>query len=336
MKTGRFGFTLIELLVAIAIIMLLIAISLPALAAAREAARRTQCINNLRQIGLAMHEYHDQHGSLPPGVKGCCWGTWILFILPFMEQENLYNSWNFVGDNRYDQSAQDGQFRYGGAANLTVSATRIETYQCPSDAGNRTGVEPRTVRSQNYVVNFGNTITSQPPFYLYRGARMPFLGAPFTDMGAPNLDVVATSEHGEKPGSVSFSDLSDGMSSTMLVSELIVGRDGDRRGFSWWGYAAQFTALNPPNSSSPDVLISPDDCGDVPPNPPCAGATGERDDDVYMGLGPTNAPRSMHAGGVNAGLADGSIRFLRNAINPQVFQALSSTHGNEIVSADSY
>ena len=81
----RLGFTLIELLVVIAIIAVLIALLLPAVQSAREAARRAQCTNNLKQIGLAMHNYHDQQGTLPPGVKGCCWGTWLVFVLPYIE-----------------------------------------------------------------------------------------------------------------------------------------------------------------------------------------------------------------------------------------------------------
>ena len=133
MNVVRVGFTLIEVLVVIAVLAILVAIVLPAVPAARETARRIQCSNNLRQIGLAMHDYHDQQGSLPPGVKGCCWGTWLLFILPNLEQESLFNAWNFVGDNRYDQSVQGGLFRYAGAANTTVTSSHIETYYCPSD-----------------------------------------------------------------------------------------------------------------------------------------------------------------------------------------------------------
>src|SRR3982751_5576547 len=89
------GFTLIELLVVIAIIAVLIALLLPAVQAAREAARRIQCTNNLKQIGLAVHNYGDSLGSLPPGASGCCNGTWQAFILPYMEQGALSNSYNF-------------------------------------------------------------------------------------------------------------------------------------------------------------------------------------------------------------------------------------------------
>ncbi len=189
MNRCRVGFTLLELLVLIAVIAILAALLLPAVPAAREAARRTQCTNNLKQIGLAMHEYHDQQGSLPPGAKGCCWGTWLLFILPNIEQGGLFNSWNFVGDNRYDQTVQDGMFRYGGADNTTVTTSRLETYYCPTDPSNRSLAGGDGVTSQNYVVNFGNTISNQSPIYLYHGTKLPFLGAPFTDMGAPDANV---------------------------------------------------------------------------------------------------------------------------------------------------
>src|SRR4051812_19719668 len=134
MRNRRRGFTLIELLVVIAIIAVLISLLLPAVQSAREAARRAQCTNNLKQIGIAMHSYHDQQGSLPPGMKGCCWGTWLIFVLPQIEQTQMYNAWNTYGNDRYSNA--DGDFRYGGAVNLTVTRSRISTYYCPSDPNN--------------------------------------------------------------------------------------------------------------------------------------------------------------------------------------------------------
>src|SRR5512142_416688 len=97
--TSTRGFTLIELLVVIAIIAVLIALLLPAVQSAREAARRAQCVNNLKQIGLAVHNYHDANLTFPPARKGCCWGTWNIFILPYVEQTSGFNAWNSYGNN---------------------------------------------------------------------------------------------------------------------------------------------------------------------------------------------------------------------------------------------
>src|SRR5215469_12791193 len=131
---SRRAFTLIELLVVIAIIAVLIALLLPAVQAAREAARRIQCTNNLKQIGLAVHNYESSNGCLPPGYKDCCWGTWVMFVLPHLEQGSAYNSYNFVGGpNAYDVN---GLFRYEGAVNTTVTANRINAMTCPSSPEN--------------------------------------------------------------------------------------------------------------------------------------------------------------------------------------------------------
>jgi prepilin-type N-terminal cleavage/methylation domain-containing protein/prepilin-type processing-associated H-X9-DG protein len=338
MRHRRLGFTLIELLVVIAIIAVLIALLLPAVQAAREAARRMQCTNNLKQVGLAMHSYHDVNGSLPPGAKGCCWGTWIVYILPFIEQGNIFNAWNSTGDSRYPSNTPT----YGDPVNRTVTSARITTYYCPTDPNNLNlaGGAGWPVTSQNYVVNFGNTITNQVP-YRYNGVLIPYLGAPFSDMGAPATDLVFRVEASSVAGSVNFAGIPDGLSNTMLTSEVLVGTSAspnlDLRGFSYWGYGAQFTGLNGPNTTSPDVMESPSNCVNAFPNPPCAVATaGLSTGGVYTGLGMINNPRSKHPGGVNTGLADGSVRFFKNSVNVLIFRALASTKGGEVISSDSY
>jgi prepilin-type N-terminal cleavage/methylation domain-containing protein len=92
------GFTLIELLVVIAIIAVLIALMLPAVQAAREAARRSQCVNNLKQLGLAVMNYESTHGALPPGTKYQVWGSWMLFVLPYLEKGAQFNSYNLMAE----------------------------------------------------------------------------------------------------------------------------------------------------------------------------------------------------------------------------------------------
>jgi prepilin-type N-terminal cleavage/methylation domain-containing protein len=133
----RRGFTLIELLVVIAIIAVLIALLLPAVQSAREAARRAQCTNNLKQIGIAMHNYHDQMGIFAPGAIGGNWGntgmSWRVMILPQMEQNPAYNNFNFIVTLGSGLSAQD---------NATIFYTVFTAFLCPSDAQHDNGFLP--------------------------------------------------------------------------------------------------------------------------------------------------------------------------------------------------
>ena len=322
MHPERRGFTLIELLVVIGIVGVLGALLLPAVQAAREAARRAQCTNNLRQISLAMHQYHDVQNVLPPGKKGCCWGTWLVFVLPYLEQQPLFSAWNSLGSNAPGfPSDFDLDLRYFGVANRTVTSTSVSTYLCPSDLRNA----PITAEmngmmysctSQNYAVNFGNSIQLQIDFQDVR-----FAGAPFVDIGSPLTDSM-------QPGKrcVGFASLKDGMSTTLMASEVVVGQGRDLRGFSWWGDAAAFEAYLAPNSSFPDILFSPYYCIDAAPNPPCAGTTTALPDNY--------AARSRHPGGVNVNMADGSVRFVKNSLSIRTWRALSTTQGGEIVSSD--
>ncbi len=344
----RSGFTLIELLVVIAIIAVLIALLLPAVQAAREAARRAQCVNNLKQIGLAMHNYESANSVFPPGARGCCWGTWLVAVLPFVEQQALYNAWNSAGNNTVGlpQSTYDLPFRYSGAANITVTSSRVNAYACPSDGGNTNapgyGSLGKTVTSQNYMVNFGNLNSSQGtltgtasllPYITLNGIQYGFLGAPFGDIGSPNPDGPFGSMKGAAiRHTVAFAQIQDGLSNTMMTSECVVGQSAtkkDLRGFSWWAWAAMFTGWLTPNTSSPDTMQAGSYCNyPFAQNPPCSGP-----DPV---LGVMNAARSRHPGGVNSGFCDGSVRFIKNSVNPITYRAISSTHGGEVVSADAY
>jgi prepilin-type processing-associated H-X9-DG protein len=288
-----------------------------------------------------MHNYHDSQGSLPPGVKGCCWGTWLNFILPYIEGSNLFNAYNYAGNDRLENMGiQNGQFRYGGPVNTTVSFTRVNSYLCPSDPNNLNlpGGSGWPVTTHNYVVNFGNTITNQPAYYLWNNIKVPFLGAPFTDMGAPDADITGYAGPNTN-GTVTFGGIPDGLSNTMLCTEILIGQGWNLHGFSWWGYAPQFTGLYPPNATQPDVMQFASYCsGGNPQGVLCVGATGTQSSGgLYSGgLGMNNIPRSKHAGGVNVGLADGSVRFIKNTVNIYTFQALSSAKGGESIGSDTY
>ncbi|MGP0063279.1 MAG: DUF1559 domain-containing protein [Isosphaeraceae bacterium] len=199
---------------------------------------------------------------------------------------------------------------------LLVLSGGLAVYLCPSDLTNApisaaiNGVT-YACTSQNYAVNFGNTSVLQAEFQ-----DIPFLGAPFVDIGSPLGDYRRPAR-----ATVGFNAIIDGLSNTLLASEVVVGQGLDLRGFSWWGDAATFEAFSPPNSSFPDVLFSPLYCINQSPNPPCTTAT--------TALPEMYAARSRHAEGVNAAKADGSVQFVKNSINFQTWRALSSAAGAE-------
>jgi prepilin-type N-terminal cleavage/methylation domain-containing protein len=313
----RQGFTLIELVVVIAIVAVLIALLLPAVQAARGASRRIQCSNNLKQIALAMSNYHDAVGTLPPGRKGWGWGTWQMYILPYLEQSALYNSYNQMGDSVNDVTL-DSLLLYMGPVNRTVTTMRLNTLTCPSDTPNAPLEE---VTSHNYACNYGNTELYQE---VYGG--VPFGGAPFTDIGADPTH--------QTPGqpTARFANITDGTSNTALAAEVVQGHGADLRGFTWYGPSSGFTAYIGPNSKSPDVLTLPEQC--VYPyetNPPCSYENAP-------GAGPSvvMAARSRHPGGVLVVLGDGSVRFIKDSIDLATWRALSTSRGGEVISADSY
>jgi prepilin-type N-terminal cleavage/methylation domain-containing protein/prepilin-type processing-associated H-X9-DG protein len=347
---ARRGFTLIELLVVIAIIAVLISLLLPAVQSAREAARRAQCVNNLKQIGLGMHNYESTNSCLPQGMRGCCWGSWLIAVLPYVEQQALFNAWNANGNNSGQAGYVDGQLRYAGVCNITVTSARVSAYMCPSDPngllktgiGQTLGTQRFDVTSQNYVVNFGNITMQQGSpvggtFQKYfvdpdTNIRTDFGGAPFGDVGAPFPDISTGAGQGATGGTVTFGMIPDGLSNTMITSETLVGQSGptlDLRGFSHWAYAANFSGYYPPNTTKPDWMQSAGYCNwpNIRSNPPCIG-------------GPNNlviiAPRSKHPGGVNVGMGDGSVKFVKNTVNPLVFQGISTTRGGEVISADAF
>jgi prepilin-type N-terminal cleavage/methylation domain-containing protein len=302
-RIGRAGFTLIELLVVIAIIAVLIALLLPAVQSAREAARRIQCTNNLKQLGLALHNYHDVHGRFAPGSIQVTVNTityrqpFITSLLPFLEQANVSNSFNF--NLSFEQNA-----------NMTTRAVRIGGFDCPSDqqvvfvnnGGNVTDVKG------SYGVNWGqNTYGDQispAPFFLNYGA--------------------------------SFAEISDGTSNTYLMSELIQlphppGQPVDtidRRGRVWSDQPSshQITSRNAPNTQVPDYGAC---YHGTDPKAPC---------DRHLGDPLTHylSARGKHPGGVNTLIGDGSVRFIKDSINLDTWRALGSKAGSEIVSSDSF
>jgi len=317
----RKGFTLIELLVVIAIIAILIGLLLPAVQKVREAAARMQCSNNLKQLGLAMHTFHDAEGRLPPKTaNGCCWGTWIIPVMPYIEQGNAYALYQNYGGTDTVASGVPAPTpagatppRYAGAPNNTnVNGRRYKTYSCPSDKDN----VPigSNLPNYNYAVVTGNGSTASvaagpgtaPAGYVAKAG-----------MFDPSITEVVYKAGGKK---VKLTDVTDGLSNTIMIGEIRQGQGSDLRGFTMWGDAAGCSTWYTPNSTALDV-ISQNCTSDPTGGMPCTTGTPL----VF-------AMRSRHTGGVNACMGDGGVRFISNTIDPIVFLWLGSSDDGVVAS----
>lgn len=313
-KKFKIGFTLVELLVVIAIIGILVAILLPAVQAAREAARRMACSNNVHQVALSIHNYHDANRALPPGNYQNR-RSWMLAIMPFVEEAALFGAYD-VSKDAYDP------------INLkNVTTKRLASFTCPSEDPQVITMPPSygsyKFTKHSYVANYGNTgfINSAPPPQTYNGVT--FRGAPFGETA-----VAANSRL------IRFKHITDGLSKTFLVGEAIQTRektssdDTDCRGLTWiGGGCTSFMTLLSPNSTEPDVVTvaAQVPCpGAIPPNPPCTN-------EILGTRHVTSAARSWHPGGVHVAMCDGSTHFVADEVNIDTWRALSTTTGGEII-----
>src|SRR5262249_39771263 len=247
-----------------------------------------------------MHNYHDSQKTLPAGVgpHGCCWGTWMVLILPYIEQEPMFREYQNWGGN--DTSGP----RYGEKPNtIKVTSFRLSTMTCPSDMPNAPIGNPK-ITSHNIAVNYGNTSFFQSSIPLPPNPpALRFGGAPFTcytGSVSPDYEEKNGPKAGHMGKPVPFADIHDGLSGTLLLAEVVQGQGDDLRGFSWWGGGSGFVAYIAPNSSEPDVVTGGTCRSLVNNNPPCVVASTETRPRL-MGA------RSRHPGGVNAALCDGHV-----------------------------
>jgi len=357
----RRGFTLIELLVVIAIIAVLIALLLPAVQSAREAARRSQCVNNLKQIGLAIHNYHSTNDALPPGGQvrsggkaagynyggaqdGPAWSDgpqnfgMKVRLLPYMEQQPLYNAvnmqvtaiWGVDGKNPY---TKDGEYM-----NSTVMMTKVSSFVCPSDGNIPGGNEP-----QSYGVSYANN----------QGLNR------YNSNWASSGPTYFQGDDGGLNKLRSFATITDGTSNTVMFSEWVKGKG-----------ANVVIGLNIVYQNGPGVDKVPQTVvgnqGNLQLSQLCQNTPLDRNNiwdyrgEVWMmqdsgrgggyyhimtpnkkscnccGIDTIVGSSSYHPGGVNCLMLDGSVKFIKDTVSPTTWFALGTVDWGETISSDAY
>jgi prepilin-type N-terminal cleavage/methylation domain-containing protein/prepilin-type processing-associated H-X9-DG protein len=357
---ARSAFTLIELLVVIAIIAILIALLVPAVQKVREAAARAQCQNNLKQIGLALHGYHDSNKGLPPGCttdaapfgSGGGWGSsWMVYILPHIEQDNIYKQWQFIGANSGYTNANNRAISTGGtpagkdvlppAGTLGTTGLVISIYRCPSS--------PLPMFAQN-----GALKVMQPNYVGISGAaNEALMGTGYTESRINTSAGAINCCGGGGPASfggvlfrgsrIKLTDITDGTSNTLVVSEhsdWMSASDGGKR---QWTAAGLYGWSMGTNSNTANSGTSGDNrqfnCTTVryrinlKTGWSTNGGTGTQSGDCTVGvcydLGNNIPLNSTHSGGVNGLFGDGSVRFVGDNVSISVL-ALSSVRDDNL------
>jgi prepilin-type N-terminal cleavage/methylation domain-containing protein len=329
---NRCAFTLVELLVVIAIIGILVALLLPAIQAAREAGRRSDCINKLHQLGIALHSHENDHNKLPPGVigydpskngipsyqpdEGPAEVPFVVYLLPYMEETSHYDSYNFD---------IDAQVQYN-TPNSPIGDL-LPSFQCasdtPQDASKCSGTSGEDYKG-NYGINWGAYVTNcQRP----KNGPLSLLGDGDADCPTPVAQLRIAPFHIEF--GAKFSHITDGTTNTLAMMEMVQtladgGGTCDRRARIWNDKPGCYTIMtrNGPNSANPDE----GNCREDLPDAPCKDLP-----DLNQARRRSHlASRSRHPGGVQVVMCDSSAHFINDNIDLAVWRAMSTMAGDEV------
>ncbi|MFO0952918.1 MAG: DUF1559 domain-containing protein [Isosphaeraceae bacterium] len=360
----RRGFTLIELLVVIAIIAVLIALLLPAVQSAREAARRAQCVNNLKQIGLGLHNYHSTHNVFPMGCSSGAWdapGSYsvkqnfsaLALMLPFVEQTQTYNALNF------SWGCEDSTSVLCYQINKTGQNAKVNVFCCPSDPNAGVPDNNGFPNTTNYYACVGTTMT-----WGLLGNQAPWTNLNVTAINMPSTGLFTWQ------ASYGINSCTDGTSNTIAFSEAAVGTQSLRPRQRYLGLQGVQIAYSDmlydaQADTTGAVARVLQQCAQAWNDPGTGFIDQQRGEnwahgsmamamfntiaepnvynDTWTHCGRNASSRavlsnadSYHPGGVNCTMADGSVKFIKDSVNRRTWMSLGTRAGGEVISADSY